>query len=348
MRSAQLFAPGDLRIVEMPTPEPEAGQVLVRVMAYSPYGTDVGTYLNKGGRYVSEYPVGIGADFSGIVEKCGPGVDNVQRGDRVSALALDHCGTCANCCEGRTNLCLDPEFQTFVRQTACEEFTLVSACKLARLPDAVSFEEAAMLAGPVDALNGFEQMGLNAGDEVTILGVGAMGLGAIATAKALGLRTIAVGGSGKRAELAKRMGADEVHPIPHHGYDVAADLLANDKSAAAILETTASAWGIEQSFKLAAPGGAIALTGGPDLPATAWTLVERELRLYGVKAGAGQAKILSLIAEGKLDLASGISRRFDFEEANDALALLASDEARNVGRVIIRIGEYENAKETPS
>lgn len=339
MKSAQLFAPGDLRIVEIPTPEPEAGQVLVRVMAYSPYGTDVGTYLNKGGRYVSEYPVGIGADFSGVVEACGAGVDNVGPGDRVSALALDHCGRCANCSKGRTNLCLDPDFQKFVRQTACEEFTLVSACKLATLPDEVSFDEAAMLAGPVDALNGFEQMGLVAGDAVVIIGVGAMGLGAIATAKALGLRAVAVGGSGKRAELAHRMGAYAVHPIPHHGYDIAVDLLAEGLEASAILETTASAWGIEQSFRLAAPGAAIALTGGPDLPASAWTLVERELRLFGVKAGAGQATILDLIAQGKLDLASGISRHFAFEDADAALALLASDAARDVGRVIIHIGD---------
>lgn len=340
MRSAQLFAPADLRIAEIPTPEPGAGEVLVRVMAYSPYGTDVGTYLNKGGRYVSQYPVGIGADFSGVVERCGKGVTNVQPGDRVSALALDHCGTCGNCSAGRTNLCLHADFQTLKRQTACEEFTVVDACKLAKLPETVSFEEAAMLAGPVDALNGFQQMGLSAGDCVTIIGVGAMGLGAIATAKALGLVPVAVGGSGKRAELALRMGASKVHPIPHHGYDIAADMLEQGAAPHAIFETTASQWGIEQAFRLAAPGGAIALTGGPQLPATAWTIVDRELRLYGVRAGAGQAEVLSLIAQAKLDLTPAISRQFAFEQADEALALLAGDEARDVGRIIIRIGDY--------
>ena len=58
MRAARLFGPGDLRIVDLPMPVPGPGQVLVRVMTYAPYGTDVGTYLNRHGRSVSAYPVG--------------------------------------------------------------------------------------------------------------------------------------------------------------------------------------------------------------------------------------------------------------------------------------------------
>ena len=312
MRAARLFGPGDLRIVDLPMPVPGPGQVLVRVMTYAPYGTDVGTYLNRHGRYVSAYPVGIGADFSGIVEACGPEVGGLASGDRVAALALDHCGACGNCASGRTNLCLDPAFAKLVRQTCCEEYTLVSARKLAVLPDGVTFEDAAMLAGIVDALNAYEQMGLDAGDNVAVVGVGAMGLGAVATAAALGLRVTALGGTGRRCDLAEALGAT-VLPIAHHGEDIAPRARAHRPGGfPAIIETTASDWGIAQAF--AAAG-------------------ERDDR-----AGHHQAQAMDLIASGKLSLQSTVSGRYPLDNVAEAFARLAGEEAKDIGRFLIDIG----------
>lgn len=339
MRGARLFAPGDLRVIDLPVPRPEAGQVLVRVVAYSPYGTDVGTYLNRYGRYVSAYPVGIGADFSGVVEACGPGVTSVKPGDRVTALALDHCGACANCASGRNNLCLDPAFAVPARQTCCEEYALVSARKLAILPEGVDFEDAAMLAGIVDAMNAYEQMGLAAGDRVAVIGVGAMGLGAIATARALGLEVIALGGTGGRVQIAQDLGADVIG-ITAHGEDLKDRAFAHTPGGfAAIMETTASDWGIAQAFAVAAPGAIVALTGGGQLPLTSWDVVNRELRIVGIRCGHHQDQAMALIAEGKLNLRQTITGRYPLENAAEAFALLAGDQAHDVGRVIIQIGD---------
>jgi threonine dehydrogenase-like Zn-dependent dehydrogenase len=339
MRAARLFAPNELRIVDLPVPEPRDGQVLVRVVSYSPYGTDVGTYLNRYGRYVASYPVGIGADFSGIVERCGPGVTSVVPGDRVTALALDHCGLCANCVSGRNNLCLDPAFETPARQTCCEEFALVSARKLAVLPEGVGFDDAAMLAGIVDALNAYEQMGLSAGDRVAVIGVGAMGLGAIATARALSLEVTALGGTGGRTRIASDLGADVIG-ISEHGEDMRQRAIAHTPGGfGAIMETTASDWGIAQAFAVAAPGAIVALTGGGQLPLTSWDVVNRELRIVGIRCGHHQDEAMALIARGKLDLRQTITARFPLEAAAEAFTLLSGDEARDVGRIIIDIGE---------
>ncbi|GAM05437.1 zinc-dependent alcohol dehydrogenase [Novosphingobium sp. MBES04] len=340
MKAARLHAPGDIRVEDVARPEPGPGQVLVQVMAYAPYGTDVGTYLNRGGRYVKSYPVGIGADFSGIVAQLGAGVEGLAPGDRVSALALDHCGACANCTKGRHNLCLDPAFRTPARQTCCEEYTLVSARKLAVLPDAVGFEDAAMLAGPVDALNAFRRMRLEAGQRVGIVGVGAMGLGAVAMARALGLEVVAIGGSGRRSDLAGELGAAHLFPIAAHGESVAERVLgAFPEGLDAVMETTASAWGMDEAFAVAAPGARVALTGGGDLPVSNWQIVERELEILGVKAGPGQVEVLEFIARGDLSLRPTITRRFALDDVAEAFTLLAGPQARDVGRVIIEIGE---------
>jgi threonine dehydrogenase-like Zn-dependent dehydrogenase len=339
MRAARLYAPGDMRVVDEPVPVPGEGQALVRVIAYSPYGTDIGTYLNRYSRYVKTYPIGIGADFSGIVEACGPGVTGIKPGDRVSALALDNCGVCANCAKGRTNLCLDPAYLTPRRQTCCEEFTLVSARKLAVVPDSVDFEDAAMLAGIVDALNAFEQMELRAGDHVAVVGVGAMGMGAVATARALGLTVTALGGTGARTQICADLGA-EVIGISTHGEDLKDRALAASPGGfAAVMETTASEWGMVQAFAVAAPGAIVALTGGGQVPLTSWDVVDRELRIVGIRCGHHQDQALALIAAGKLSLRGTIGARFPLERTAEAFALLTGERASDIGRVVIRIGE---------
>ncbi len=340
MKTALLFGPGDLRVVEVDRPSPAPDEVLVRVARYAPYGTDIGVYLNRGGRYVDNYPVGIGADFSGVIEEVGGAVTGFAPGDRVSALALAHCGQCRNCKSGRTNLCLDPVHRMPDRQVCCGAYARVLGRKLARLPDGVTFEDAAMLSGVVDALNALEKIQPAAGEMVAVVGVGAMGWGAIATAQAMGFRPIAVGGTGRRAGLAELVGADRVLPIAAHDEDVAERVLELVPDGVdCIIETTASDWGVNQSFAIAGVGARIALTGGGQVPATAWDLVFKEIAVYGVRAGDHQDQALRLIADGLIDLKPTITHRFGLEDAPEAFRLLVGPEAKDVGRVMIEISE---------
>jgi threonine dehydrogenase-like Zn-dependent dehydrogenase len=319
-------------------PEPAADEALLRVVAYAPYGTDVSVYENRYGRYVSEYPVGVGADFSAVVEAVGRDVDNVKPGDRVAACSLNHCGACGKCRSGKTNLCQDPDYAVFRRQACCEEYLVIPARKLARLPEGVTFDDGAMLAGVIEALNAFERMGLKAGDSLAIVGVGAMGLGAVATAVALGIEAVAVGGTGGRAELAGKLGARSVVPIERHDQDVSQAALALSPGGfPAVMETTISAWGLRQAFAIAGQEAVVAVTGGAELPVTSWDITDRELRVVGVRAGHHQQQGLELIAAGRLDLKPTIGARFPLERAADAFELLSGPEARNIGRVIVDV-----------
>lgn len=340
MRTALLYGPSDLRVVEAARPSPAPGEVIVRVARYSPYGTDVGTYLNRGGRYVETYPVGIGADFSGVIEELGEGVGGFALGDRVSALALAHCGVCRNCRSGRTNLCLDPAHRKPARQECCAPYARVMARKLAKVPDSVTFDDAAMLAGIVDALNGYDMIHPAKDETIVVVGVGAMGWGAIATAKAFGHATIAIGGTGRRSNLARLIGADQVVPISAHDEDVAERVfqLLPD-GADCIIETSASDWGVRQSLAIAAAGARIAFTGGGQIPATVWDLVFKELALFGVRAGHHQDQALKLIEDGRIDLKPTITHRFSLEDAPRAFELLTGPDAKDVGRVMIEITE---------
>lgn len=341
MKAARLFGPSDLRVTEVDPPEPQPDEVIVRVVRYAPYGTDLGAYKNEGGRYVKEYPSGIGADFSGIIERVGHTVTGFDVGDRVSALAMAHCGQCRNCRAGRTNLCLDDSFLLADRQVCCQTHAPVMARKLAKLPDVVAFEDAAMLGGIVDALNAFDMIKPQVGETIAIVGVGAMGWGAIVTAKAVGLRVIAIGGTGKRSDIAKTVGADHVVPLRAHGEDVSEQVLSLAPGGVeCVMETSASDWGVGQSFPIIAPGGRIALTGAPgQLPVSAWDMVRKEISVFGVRAGHHQAQALKLIGEGKINLMPSVTHRFSLDHAPQAFQLLTGTNAKDVGRVIIEVSE---------
>ena len=336
MKAALLYGPEDLRVVDAPDPVPGPDEVTVRVVSFAPYGTDLGVYLNRGGRYPQAYPVGIGADFSGTIEQVGVNVDGWQPGDRVAALTLAHCGACANCRNGRTNLCLDPAFTPPPRQVCCQELTPVFARKLARLPEGVTFDDAAMLGGIADALNAFDKMRPQPGETIAVVGVGAMGWGAIAAAKAFDLNVVAIGGTGHRAELARVSGADDVVAITAHDEDIKDRFLARyPDGVQLVIETSATEWGLRQSFAVAAMQGRITLTGGGALDLSGWDIVMRESEVHGSRASHHQEEALALIAAGRIDLKPTITHRFSLAQAPEAFARLTGSEAKDMGRVIV-------------
>jgi threonine dehydrogenase-like Zn-dependent dehydrogenase len=339
MKAGLLFGPKEMRVVDVPVPEPGHGEVLVKVARYAPYGTDLGTYLNPSGRYVKDYPTGIGADFSGTVAALGTGVFGFAEGDRVSALAMAHCGVCRNCRAGKTNLCLDESYLLAPRQTCCSEYTIVAARKLSKLPAAVTFDDAAMLGGIVDALNANDMLRPKPGEVYAVIGVGAMGWGAVAAARVTGARVVAVGGTGKRSELALACGAHEALPIAQHGEAVKERFFARHPAGAdCVMETSATDWGVRESFAIAGAGGRIALTGAPSqIPATPWDLVRRELAVFGVRAGHHQDLALDLIAKGLIDLKPSVTHRLPLADAPKAFEMLTGADSKNIGRILIEM-----------
>ena len=86
MKAGLLFGPGDLRVVDAPLPEPGPDDAILRIMRFAPYGTDIATFQNRGGRYVASYPTGFGADIAGVVTAIGANVKTVRIGDALRPL----------------------------------------------------------------------------------------------------------------------------------------------------------------------------------------------------------------------------------------------------------------------
>ncbi len=187
----------DLEVVEdYPTPKAAEGQVVIRVRASSFNYHDVFTVRGMPGIKVP-LPVIIGLDMAGEVAEVGPGVIGWKAGDRVLVNPL-------NTKKGLMGEMLDG---------GMAEYCAVSADQLIRMPDAVSFEDAASL--PVAYGTAHRMMithdTVKAGDRVLVLGAsGGVGTGCVLLAKMLGAEVIACASSDEKLARLKAMGADEV------------------------------------------------------------------------------------------------------------------------------------------
>jgi propanol-preferring alcohol dehydrogenase len=127
MRAMQLARPrDDLVLVERVVPEPGRGQVLVRVGACGVCRTDL--HIVDGELEVARLPIVPGHEIVGRVERCGPGVDGLEPGQRVGIPWLGYtCGSCRYCTSGRENLCDEAAFTGYQIDGGYADFTLADA-----------------------------------------------------------------------------------------------------------------------------------------------------------------------------------------------------------------------------
>ena len=187
-------SPDVLEFREMEKPSPKAGEVLVRVHAAPVTRAD--TMMRTGTPYFGRLMLGFtkpkypvpGTGFAGQVEALGEGVDRFQTGDRVFGETTVHFGAHA-------------------------EYVCVPADGIiARLPDHISYEEAAPVSdGALTALNFLKKIGrLRAGQKVLINGAsGSIGTAAVQLAKQLGADVTGVT-STRNLGLVRSLGADQV------------------------------------------------------------------------------------------------------------------------------------------
>jgi len=239
MASADKDPSKSLHVREVATPEPEAGEVLVAVMAssvnYNTVWSSIFEPLPTFGfleRYGRSGPAGarhdlpyhvLGSDLSGIVLRTGPGVRKWRAGDRVVA----HCLSVElESADGHDDTMLDPEQRIWGFETnfgGLAELALVKANQLMPKPGHLTWEEAAC-SGLVNS-TAYRQLvsrngaGMKQGDNVLIWGAGG-GLGSYATQYALagGAFPICVVSSPQKAELCRAMGAEAIIDRSERGY----------------------------------------------------------------------------------------------------------------------------------
>ncbi|MCL2220776.1 MAG: galactitol-1-phosphate 5-dehydrogenase [Oscillospiraceae bacterium] len=239
MRALRLFAPGDIRCVEVDVPVIEKdSQVLVKVKSCGVCGSDIARVMVKG---TYSFPTTIGHEFAGEVLEIGSGVKNVEVGDRVTALPMIPCGVCEYCKSAKYHMCDNYDYYGSRRDGAMAEYIVIESANCLKLPSNVDYEMGCMADPMSVALHAVRQSGtVEAGGSAAVYGMGAIGYMTVQWFRALGYTTVyAVDISDEKLRLAERLGATkginamqedpvkEIIALTSGGVDTAVELAGN-------------------------------------------------------------------------------------------------------------------------
>jgi len=311
-----------LEIAELPEPAIGPGDVLVRVRACGICGSDVHGLDGSTGRRIP--PLVMGHEAAGVIAKTGPDVRGWQAGDRVTFDSTISCGACHYCRRGEINLCdgrqvLGVSCADYRRHGAFAEYLAVPARILYRLPEALSFERAAMIEPVSVAVHAVSLTPHEPGDTAVVVGCGMIGQITLQAAKAAGFgQAIAVDVDDGRLAMAQRAGADATLNPTRCDAAAAVRACTGGRGADAVLEAVGAAEPIQTAIACARKGGAVTLIGNAaprvDLPLQ--EVVTRQIRLQGSCASAGEyPACIELLASGAIRVDYLISARVPLAEA---------------------------------
>ncbi len=310
-----------LDIVDLPRPDPGPNDLLIQVRACGICGSDVHGFDGSSGRRIP--PIVMGHEASGVVAGRGSNVTEFVDGDRVTFDSMISCLECDFCRRGQPNLCdnrqvLGVSCTEFRRDGAFAEYVIVPKHIAFRLPDALSFEHAAMLEPVSVAVHAVELTPLHLGDSAIVIGAGMIGLLCIQALRLAGCsRVFAVDLEDSRLALARKVGADE--GFNPKSCDVKQAVLdrTNGRGVAVALEAVGATEPIAMGISCLRKGGALTLVGNisPTIQLPLQAVVTRQLRLTGSCASANDyPACMELMARGAIQVDPIISARAPLDE----------------------------------
>ena len=356
MRAARIHKlGGPLRIDVIPVPAVGPDDVLVKIAAC---GTQDGDYkLIHGELPLNRLPLTIGHEPAGTVARVGSNVRGWQEGTRVFVDPSIGCGNCRFCNAGKEMYCGSYGVMGMTHFTPAgkalfemygdggfAEYMKVPATNLRRLPEAISFTQAAKIAFLGVAFKAVERTRLKAGETIVISGAsGALGTCAVMAAKALGAaRIIAVARDKGRLERVCRVNPEVVIPVSTRddpelhslqeltggiGADVYVDCLATG-----IDVTKGCLMSLRKGARAALIGGVV---GTLDLEYPFF--MHREIEVTG-SVGLGRAnfyRVVQMMCSKVVDFSNFVTHEFLLEQANEAIATIIEKKDNPLG-VIVR------------
>jgi len=344
MKAAVFFEPGgpeNIQVTKVPDPQVDPGQVLVKVKACALNYFDL-LVLREADPDTVSFPFWGGADISGIVTEAGKSVSRFKNGDRVVINPGLFCGKCEHCLSGEESLC---ESYGIIGDTVpggFAEYIAVNEENLLRLPDGVSYEEAA--AFPVVYQTAWRALmtrgALQPGEDVLILGAsGGVGSAAIQIAKLAGARVFAVTSTPEKGSFVKELGAD--HVLNRNSGGIWKELagLTNQRGVDVVLENVGAAtW--NQSLRSLVRGGRL-VTVGRTTGALAETDIKlifwNQLQVIGSTMANQKefSEVMSRFFQGELEPV--IDSVFPLDQAREAYQRLEAGE--HFGKIIIQVDD---------
>ena len=328
MRAMQVSkAKGPLEMVEREIGDPGENQVRIKVQACGVCHSDA--YTKEGIWPGLQFPRIPGHEIAGVVEKIGPGAKGWEVGQRVGVgWHGAHCGYCDTCRRGNFVLCpVAGQIPGITMDGGYAEFMIAHAQTLARIPDELSFVEAApLMCAGVTTYNSLRNAGARPGDRVAILGMGGLGHLAIQFAVKMGFHTVAIARGKDKEELARKLGAH--HYIDSQSQDPA-EVLTKMGGASVIVATVTNAQAMSSTLPGLGINGKLLVLGAPHEPLQ----VPVSLLIAGRRSIAGWPSGNSIDSQDTMAFSAltgvrSMNEIFPLDKAEHAYELMMSGKAR--------------------
>lgn len=333
MKAVRFIGPGKLEYGEVPTPEISDTEVLVRIKAVGICATDLELlsgdmpYIKKG---ITKYPLIPGHEWSGQIEKVGKNVpDEFKPGDRITGDVSIGCGSCFMCKTGRFNLCPNRVVVGSYRNKdgAFAEYIKMPYRHIYKIPDSISYEEAALIEPSATAAYGVIRSKIGYGDSVLVIGDGPIGQMVVQCAKASGASKVyAVGSWDEKLKVALQNGADAA--LNYKRDDVAGKAmeLTGGAGVDVVVESSGNTAAFNQAVRSVRPGGKLVLLsiyGKTDFPAEIDNIITKDADVICVLASCNSFKpTIAMMESGRLNVKPLITHRFPLEKAGEALQMI--------------------------
>ena len=346
MEALVLHGIGDLQLEQIPVPSLAEGAVRVRIGFCGVCGSDIPRIFVKG---TYSFPTVCGHEFAGVVDACGPGVEDFEPGDPVVVFPLLWCGTCSACEQGKYVQCHDYDYLGSRSDGAFAEFVVAPKENLIPIPQGVTLEEASMTEPAAVALHALHRAQTSlAGKTVAIFGAGPIGLMVAQWARIMGAAAVYLFDIvAEKLELAKRLGFDKVFNSATEEPIEVVNARTAEKGAHVCIEAAGVPTTYRSALGSVGRGGRVVLLGNPaadvTLPASLISqLMRREVSVFGTwnsdYSAAGNdddwRTVLQAIATGTLVLMPLITHKVPLVDSVDMLGKMR-DKSEFYAKVLI-------------
>lgn len=343
MRVAELLGVRAFHLAERPKPEPGPGEIRVRVGSVGLCGSDLHNYAEGSvGDTPCVYPMVLGHEPAGIVDKAGAGVTGWSAGDRAAFEPAIYCYHCEFCISGHHNVCANLRFLSSTEDPGFfRDYAILPAHNLLPLPGHLSLDEGTIAEPLAVVLHSMKFARVEPGETVAVFGAGPIGLLTIASLKMCGAGRIWVFEPvAARRELALRMGAtaafdpSEVNPA----HEVARET--GKRGVDLTIDCAAKGGAINHALHVTRNAGRVVFTAIPSEPVVQLEFHvarRKELSLFNVRRSNHEtATAIQMLAEQPETFRPMLTHTFPLEQVDRAFQILERYED-GAGKIIIRL-----------
>jgi D-arabinitol dehydrogenase (NADP+) len=318
MKAIVYDAPRQFKYKEVPEPEIQSDDVLVRIDACGLCGTDL--HIHEG-EFAPNFPLIPGHEFTGEIVALGGSVKGLSQTQRVVGNSNESCGKCFYCMRGDFLLCLNLRAYGVTQDGGFAQYLRIKADRIFPIGNLTS-REAVMVEPSACAVHGMEVLAMKPGSDVLLFGAGPTGQVLAQLLKLNGAgRLVVAAPPGPKLELAGRLAADEIVPMDRKNPDKHRNRLRelNPTGFDYIVEATGSAFVCEDALQFVRRGGTLLVYGvypeSETVRFNPFDLFRREITIKGSFAQIDAfPRALAYLESGKIKVNEIVTDEFALED----------------------------------